>query len=224
ILLRPHLSSQQLVWVNIAAWLREGGGPEVSFDASFSLSTRKPDDPKEKQRRAQRIVGAKTLVKRSGLKLMGSGGVDAFSLMLPDGLVRPSPRVAFCTLVHLALLKLPFWMKRQADVIDGAPYLDPDGMSISKAEVNAAAAELVVDEQEAMIADDDSPRVEQASPFSQVRRDIYTYLQAHGLYFPPRVGHHLPSLPQDQAVRRPLRNQRHGQDQARASSGTLGGI
>lgn len=127
ILLSVRLTSQQLVWINIAAWLREDAGDEIPFEAWFSLSTRIPDDPEEKRRRAQRILTVKTLVRRSGLPVSSdSSNVDAFSIMLPDGRVLPSPGVALRRLTHLALLKLPFWMKAQVDAIDGFPYLDPD--------------------------------------------------------------------------------------------------
>ncbi|WP_438016915.1 MoxR family ATPase [Sorangium sp. So ce315] len=117
---------QQLVWINIAALLRESWGDEVSFEAWFSLSTRIPDDPGEKLRRARRIAAVKRLVQRSGLPLASDSNMDAFHVALPERHVLPSPDVALRRLASLALLKLPFWVKNQRDAIDGQPYLDPD--------------------------------------------------------------------------------------------------
>ncbi|KYF74837.1 hypothetical protein BE11_36865 [Sorangium cellulosum] len=122
IALVTRLTSQQLVWINVAAWLRRDVGGEVPFEAWFSLSKRIPEDPEEKQRRAQRILAVKSLVKRSSLPCSDSN-IDAFSIRLPDGFVLPSPSVALRRLIHLALLKLPFWTKDQADVIEGTPYI-----------------------------------------------------------------------------------------------------
>jgi MoxR-like ATPase len=126
ILLSPRLASQQLVWLNIAAMLRKDVIDEVSFEAWFSLSTRIPDDQEEKLRRARRVAAVKGLVKQSGLPLATEATMNAFSVTVPDGRVLPSPALALRRLAHLAVLKLPFWMKRQRDVINGEPYIDPD--------------------------------------------------------------------------------------------------
>lgn len=126
LLLCPRLVSQQLVWLNIAALLREDVDREVPFTAWASVSTRIPDDEEGKRRRADRIARLKELLQRSGLPTINKTGIDAFHVDISDGKVVPSPELALRRLVHLALLKLPFLMKNQHDVIDGKPYLDPD--------------------------------------------------------------------------------------------------
>ncbi|HLM75936.1 MAG TPA: hypothetical protein VK459_24690, partial [Polyangiaceae bacterium] len=35
---------QQLVWINVAAWLRKGSGPEIEFEGWFALAKRKAED------------------------------------------------------------------------------------------------------------------------------------------------------------------------------------
>jgi MoxR-like ATPase len=122
---RARLDRQRLVWINVAAALRKDAVSPVPITASFSLATHIPDDPHEKARRERRSSAAKLLVRRSGLPV-SNASVDAFALALPDAEVEPSPAVVFRRLTHLALLKLPFWVKEQADAINGTPYLDPD--------------------------------------------------------------------------------------------------
>lgn len=121
-----RLTSEQLVWLGIAAGLRNGKANEVPFAASFSLLKRIPDSQDEQRRREQRIIAVKNVVRRSKLPLFADKRLDAFTITLPGGIVSPSPEVALRRLTHLALLKLPFWVKNPADVIEGQLYLDPD--------------------------------------------------------------------------------------------------
>ncbi|RKH74045.1 AAA family ATPase [Corallococcus sp. AB049A] len=119
-------TSQQLVWVNVAAHLREGVGSEVEYSALASLINRIPDDPQEQQRRLWRISTIKALFRDSGLPRASESSLDAFRIQLPGGQIVPSPDVVFRRLAHLALLKLPFLAKNLPDVIEGQPYLDPE--------------------------------------------------------------------------------------------------
>jgi MoxR-like ATPase len=148
-----RLTQRQLVWVNVAALLREGSGPEVSFSALVGLLTRIPDEHDEKLRRAQRIATIKSLVRRSGLPRASDAALDAFKIMLPLGDVLPSPGVALRRLTHLALLKLPFLVRNQTDVIEGRPYLDPENPkwkvpeeSVEATVADDAPSELTSDE------------------------------------------------------------------------------
>lgn len=142
ILLITRLTSQQLLWINVAACLREVAGKEVPLEAWFSLSTRIPDDPNEKQRRAQRILAVRTLVKRSNLRA-SDASMTAFSITLPGGAVLPSPSIALRRLAHLALLKLPFWTKNQAEVIEGTPYIDPDDVNWHTADAHISSTPVI---------------------------------------------------------------------------------
>jgi MoxR-like ATPase len=127
ILLSTRLTGQQLVWINIAAGLRADlTTDETEFSAWFSLATRIPDDPEEKRRRAKRIAAVRSVVKRSGLPLSSEASIEAFRLSLSGATIVPSPALVLRRLLHLALLKLPFWMKDQAEAIDGIPYIDRD--------------------------------------------------------------------------------------------------
>lgn len=119
-------ADQQLVWINVAALLREDVEWEAPITASASLNTRKPQDDEGKKRRKRRREKIITLLGRSKLPLASRAGMDAFRISLNDGRVFPSPDEAIHNLVHLALLKLPIWVKNQRDAIDGEPYLDPD--------------------------------------------------------------------------------------------------
>ncbi len=170
ILFSTALVPQQLVWINIAALLQNNDDEERSVEGWFSLSTRIPDDPTEKQRRLARVEGIRRLVRASRLPVASSSRIDAFKVSIPDGTVLPSPALAWRRLAHLTLLKLPFWMKNQRDVIQGRPYFDPDeptwraapeptAMSAAEADdPEAAAVEDAAQEQKPTFASSDGGR------------------------------------------------------------------
>lgn len=126
ILFRSLLVPQQLVWINVAASLQDDDDEEKALWGSFALSTRIPDDPAQQRRRDAYIASARRLIGRSGLKVVPPSWTHAFTVSIPDGVVLPSPALAWRRLAHLALLKLPFWMKDQREVIRGRPFFDPD--------------------------------------------------------------------------------------------------
>lgn len=126
IMFSTRLTSEQLVWIGIAALLKEGREKTIPFAASFSLLKRIPTSQEDQKRREQRILAVKNVVRRSSLPLLADKRMDAFRMTYPEGSILPSPEVALRRLIHLALLKLPFWVKNPADVIEGKSLLDPD--------------------------------------------------------------------------------------------------
>ncbi len=126
IMFSTRLTSEQLVWIGIAALLKEGRERNIPFTASFSLLKRIPTSQEDQKRREHRILAVKNVVRRSSLPLLADKRMDAFTMTLPEGSIMPSPEVALRRLIHLALLKLPFWVKNPADVIEGKSLLDPD--------------------------------------------------------------------------------------------------
>jgi len=168
LVLAPQLvSSQQLLWLNIAALLREGAGDVVPFNALFSLLTRKPDDLDGQRRRETRGLAIKNLVRKSGLPLASDSNVSAFQIAVSTGSVLPSPELALRRVVHLALLKLPFLMKEQGDVIDGSPYLHVEDPKVSTSEGSGQSAmpgdPSAIEGQEDEDADEE-PAEEQGAP------------------------------------------------------------
>lgn len=93
ILLVARRTSQQLLWINVAACLREDAEKEVPLVAWFSLATRIPDNPKEKLRRNNRVLAVKALVKRSSLTGVFDSSMDAFTITISGGAVeQTAPR------------------------------------------------------------------------------------------------------------------------------------
>jgi MoxR-like ATPase len=125
LLFAVRLNAQMLVWINVAASMKQGLAA-VQLKASCALTKRNPSDAVEKQRLAKRSAAVREIVGRSGLPRLSESSIDAFAIELPKGSVRPSPQIALRRLAHLALLKLPFWTRAQSEVIDGGSYLDPD--------------------------------------------------------------------------------------------------
>jgi MoxR-like ATPase len=195
ILFSALLVPQQLVWINIAAAV-QNGLDEQSFEGWFSLSTRIPDDPGGQRRRLARIEGIRRLVGRSGLAKGSSTRIDAFTLSIPAAAVLPSPALAWKRLAHLALLKLPFWMKDQREVIQGRPYFDPDApvwrdppetTPVNAEEADdpvAAAAEEAAEQQRPTIASIDGggrPRLWTEASLALAGQEVRASTEACGL-------------------------------------------
>jgi MoxR-like ATPase len=132
---------RSVVWVSVPLARREGrDGERVWVGASFSLLRHKGSEgPSAKAAaegagagladQAARARGAalKGAVGRSGLPLASPWYVEAFAVRLPEGEVLPLPNDAFRRLVHLALVKLPFFAAGQAaGIIEGRPPFDID--------------------------------------------------------------------------------------------------
>jgi MoxR-like ATPase len=113
-------TNQEIGWITVALALREGrDGELVKVGASFSPFKRKDQD-------AEIATGNKAqlqaVVHRSGLPLVSPWWVEAFSVELPGGAVLPSPEEAFRRLVHLALLKLPFFARGEEGFSGKPPF------------------------------------------------------------------------------------------------------
>jgi 5-methylcytosine-specific restriction protein B len=113
-------TSQEIVWTTVALPLRDqGDGPIVPIPISFSAFKRKDEDGHRVL--LERTVPLKAAVDRAGLPLLSPYKLEAFSIRLPDGAVIPSPEVAFERIIHLALLKLPFFVRGDQEGIEGKP-------------------------------------------------------------------------------------------------------
>lgn len=117
---------QQLVWINVAAWLRDEEGPDIEFVGWFSLAKRKSEDAHQTRRQKERAEALKQIVGRSGLSIHRTSSIHAFTIRLPDGAVLPSPRDALRRVLHLALLKMPFIVKHLGEAFTGRPPFDPE--------------------------------------------------------------------------------------------------
>ncbi|WP_437671966.1 hypothetical protein [Sorangium sp. So ce131] len=118
------LTNQEISWISVALALREGqDGQSVAIGTSFSPFKRKEHDVETALRRKHQI---KTAVDRSELPLISPWWAETFSVKLPEGDVLPSPREGFARLVHIALLKLPFFVRGEQEGIKGKLPFDPD--------------------------------------------------------------------------------------------------
>jgi len=125
---------RQLIWINIAGLLKNDAGSEVPVRAFYALLSRIPGDQEEKRQRALRATRIREIVQSSGLPLGQGQNIDLGLIHLPEGNATLAPAVAFRRLTHLALLKLPFLLKEQADAVDGEVYLNPKVLEIGHAE------------------------------------------------------------------------------------------
>jgi hypothetical protein len=165
LLVAAQMNSQMLVWLNIATQLKDGL-EAVQFKASYSLAKRIPEETTERQKLERRRVAVRMLVAKSDLPRPSDASMEAFTVEVPRGDVRPTAKVAARRLAHLALLKLPFWTPVQSDVIDGTPYLDPDEHWLASA---PAVDDSMVDETGGLEEmDGDDPAESGVSPILSV--------------------------------------------------------
>src|SRR2546422_534418 len=103
-------TGRDVLWVTIALPLRTAEeGRDAPVIAQFSLFKRKGEG-------AEAILGRwgyrlQELVQHSGLELNSPWQARPFSMRVPSGEVVPDPKRALSNLVHLALLKLPFFFR-----------------------------------------------------------------------------------------------------------------
>lgn len=125
-------TSQEIVWSTVALPLREqADGQTVPIPTSFSPFKRKDEDAERVLR--EHTYPLKAAVDRSGLPLLSPYRLEAFSIRLPDGAVIPSPEEAFARVIHLALLKLPFFVRGDQQGIEGKPPFDVTAIAASPA-------------------------------------------------------------------------------------------
>lgn len=105
---------KQIVWSNVAALLRTAANgttePLGGWAALFTQNTEVA--VKEKVALSRSL---KAVVGRSGLPLLSVARVRLFDVDIPAAAVKPSAEDAFKRIVHLVLLKLPFFVRNGAD-------------------------------------------------------------------------------------------------------------
>ena len=112
-------TKQEIGWITVPLPIRGGAdGTSVSILTSFSPFKRQDDTASIRKARLKAIVD------RSGLPLDSPWWVEAFDVALPGGEVSPSPAAGFERMIHLALLKLPFFVRGAQRGIEGKPLFD----------------------------------------------------------------------------------------------------
>jgi MoxR-like ATPase len=113
-------SNQEIGWISVALLLRKGhDGESVSIPMAFSAFKRRDEDAEDVL--ARQSYPLKAAVDRSALPLATPWRVEVFSVLLPSGDISPSPDEGFRRVVHLALLKLPFFVRGNQQGYSGAP-------------------------------------------------------------------------------------------------------
>jgi MoxR-like ATPase len=113
-------SGQEIGWITVALQLRKGrDGERVPIPSSFSAFKRRDENADEVLERQSYPL--KAAVDRSGLPLVSPWRVETCSILLPGGEVLPSPEECFRRIVHVALLKLPFFVRGNQQGYVGAP-------------------------------------------------------------------------------------------------------
>jgi hypothetical protein len=159
-------SNQEILWTTVALYLRDAvDGDMVEVGAAFSPFKRLADGAKQDLERKRRLLAA---VHRSTLPLRSRWWVDVFGVRLPGAEVVPSPAEGFRRLVHLALLKLPFFVRGDQQGIEGAPPFDITSIPLSPAR----------EDDQARLAPEDEP-VEEPGP--EPGSDVLGYLKLEGV-------------------------------------------
>ncbi len=105
---------RQIVWTTVAAAVRDAvDGALVPVSGSCALFTIKDEVVPEEKGGLSRAL--KKAVARSGLPPLSESRVRLFDVNVPSGDVLPSPSEAFQRIVHLTLLKTPFFVREGAD-------------------------------------------------------------------------------------------------------------
>lgn len=126
-------TNREIVWTTVALRLRDRlDGEVVPIPVAFSTWRRKDEDSEEKFR--QRSLPLKAAVERAELPLVSPWNMEAFSVRLPGGEVLPSPGEGFRRLAHLALLKLPFFLRDGEEGIEGKPPFDLAALALAGGE------------------------------------------------------------------------------------------
>jgi len=127
-------TDQEIGWTTFALMLRKSrDGESVPIPMSFSPFRRREETAEDVLERQSYPL--KAAVERSGLPLLSEWRVAICSIGVPGGEVLPSPEEAFRRLVHLVLLKLPFFVRGTQKGYDGAapfvinylPFVPPKG-------------------------------------------------------------------------------------------------
>jgi MoxR-like ATPase len=113
-------SNQEIGWITVALQLREEpDGKNVPVPMAFSVFKRRDEDADDVLARFGYPL--KAAVDRSGLPLVSPWRVEVFSIALPSGEISPSPEEGFRRVVHVALLKLPFFVRGNQQGFSGTP-------------------------------------------------------------------------------------------------------
>ena len=116
-------TGQEIMWTTVTIRLRtRADGEEVPIPAAFAAFKREGEDADEISRLLSRPLQA--AVARAKLPRVSPWNVEAFLVKLPNGEVLPSAAEGFRRLVHLALLKLPFFVRGEQQGIVGKPPFD----------------------------------------------------------------------------------------------------
>lgn len=127
IALRVTPTRRQLLWITVALPLLEGvDGAPAPVGALCSLLIRK--EGIDAERRAKLAAGLHQRLAASGLPQLSASSALVFEVVPPSGDVLPSAQAALERMVHLALLKLPFFVGQEGAGIEGAAPFDIDAM------------------------------------------------------------------------------------------------
>jgi MoxR-like ATPase len=107
---QTYAFGKQTLWSNVALALKSAADGETATVTGWcALYTQKDEVAPEEKGRLSRAL--KSAVGRSGLPMLSKSRVRLFDVELPSGAMRPSPEEAFRRIIHLSLLKLPFFVR-----------------------------------------------------------------------------------------------------------------
>jgi MoxR-like ATPase len=132
-------TGQEIGWITVALRIRgHQDGEIVPIPAAFAPFKREGEDADEVMARIAYPLQA--AVERAKLPRTSPWYVEAFSIRLPSGDIEPSGAEGFKRLVHLALLKLPFFVRGDQGGVVGKPPFDIEKIKAKK----TATAEIAV--------------------------------------------------------------------------------
>ncbi len=120
---QARVFGKQIVWSSVAATLKSAAdGATVPISGWCALYTQKDEVASDEKPALSRAL--KSVVARSGLPLLSESRIRLFEVGVPAGDVQPSPAEAFRRIVHLTLLKLPFFVRQGEDGTIAASLFD----------------------------------------------------------------------------------------------------
>lgn len=122
-------TGQEIGWITVALRIRgHADGETAQITAAFAPFKRGGENADEVMTRIAYPLQA--AVERAKLPRTSPWYVEAFSVQLPSGNVEPSAGEGFKRLVHLALLKLPFFVRGDQGGVVGKPPFDIEKVAI----------------------------------------------------------------------------------------------
>lgn len=115
-------TGQQILSSNLALPLDDANDGEVVVIPANIAPMRRKDEDEDGRDPELGAYALKAMVERSGLPLASPFRVEVMRLRVPGGDIEPDPAVVFARIVHLSILKLPFFLRGRPGIEGKSPF------------------------------------------------------------------------------------------------------